>query len=515
MGECFRDAMRWLHTWAGVVVGALLFAIFWMGTLSVFDKEIDRWMMPDTRLPPGASISLDRAAATARQAASAASRWRFMLPTARAPLLRLYYADAAGKPRFRDFHPASGRLLPDQGTLGGSRFIFPFHFSLHLKWRSIGYWLVGLAAMAMLVLLVSGVVIHRRIFKEFFTFRPARRLPRSTLDLHNLTGVAALPFHFVMTLSGLVIFVNIYFPQAPALAYPETGNPRAAFVEEAYGDFSRAAAGEPGRLSSVNAMIARAEAGWPGSHARSVEVFHPGDAASYVEVRRAHQDSITMNLDKVYFDAGSGEILHRSEAAPVLSAQRFVSGMHFIQFDHWPLRWLYFALGLSGCVMIATGFLYWLEVRRKRHAARGMPGVRIVAGLTVGSVTGIVAATFAFFVANRLLPLDAAFAGYERAALEVWTFCLAWLGAFAHAWLRPRNAWREQCRGIAGLALSAVALNAATTGDHLFSTLVERNWPVAGMDLMLLAAAALAVWAARRHATAAGEAARRRKKARA
>ncbi len=50
MEPTFRASMNWLHTWAGVVLGGLLFAIFWMGTLSVFDREIDRWMAPMTRL---------------------------------------------------------------------------------------------------------------------------------------------------------------------------------------------------------------------------------------------------------------------------------------------------------------------------------------------------------------------------------------------------------------------------------------------------------------------------------
>ena len=59
-----RRSMSWLHTWAGVVLGSLLFAIFWMGTLSVFDREIDRWMMPATRIAaPAEPVSLDAAAA--------------------------------------------------------------------------------------------------------------------------------------------------------------------------------------------------------------------------------------------------------------------------------------------------------------------------------------------------------------------------------------------------------------------------------------------------------------------
>lgn len=47
------------------------------------------------------------------------------------------------------------------------------------------------------------------------------------------------------------------------------------------------------------------------------------------------------------------------------------------------------------------------------------------------------------------------------------------------------------------LALAAVLLNWITTGDHLLHTLTEGYWPVAGMDLFLLAGATVATLAAR------------------
>jgi len=483
-----------------VVLGALLLAIFWMGTLSLFDREIDRWMQPDTRLAVSpASVELDRIAeGAAKVVPGDARRWQFMLPTGREPVVRLVYQTESGEFLSRHLHPAKGAALPEQGSLAGTGFVFPFHFSLHLKWASLGYWLVGLAGMAMLVLLVSGVIIHRKLFVDFFTFRWQRRPPRSSLDMHNLGGVLGLPFHFVITLSGLIIFFNIYFPQAPDLAYGAKDNPRSAFVKESFGIFSRPAAGAPGGLASLEAMSARAEAEWSGGKPHFVRVWHPGDAAGYVEMHRSFANRVSMNRDQIYFDVTTGEVLHRSEAPPVMSAQRFISGIHFIQFDHWPLRWLYFVLGLSGCVMIATGYIYWLETRRKRHAKLGLSGVRLVEGLTIGSVTGIVIATLAFFIANRLLPLGASFAGHERAALEVWAFYLVWLTTFAHAWLRPGRAWREQCWAIAALALLAPVLNAITTGDHLIKTLLDGYWPVAGMDLLLLACAVVAACAARR-----------------
>ncbi|GGB99328.1 iron uptake protein [Oxalicibacterium flavum] len=502
----FRRAMAWLHTWAGVVIGSVLFAIFWMGTLTVFDQEFDRWMQPGTRIAaPAAPVSLDRTVLPAVTAlADGNLQWGVRFPDERTAHLRLFARKADGEFVTRAVDGTTGTLIAEQGSLAGTGFFFPFHFHLHIDWLGLGYWLVGLAGMAMLVLLVSGVIIHKKIFADFFLFRPKKYLQRASLDLHNLTGVLGLPFHFLITLSGLIIFVQIYFPQAYEGAYGTGKQAQAAFQIEAIGRYTRPRLEQPGQLASLDAMVAEAERLWPGGKATFVRVWHPGDAGAYVEVRRSYAHEVTMNLDQLYFDGQTGALLYRFEARPVVGVHRFISGMHFIQFNHWGLRWLYFLAGLSGCVMIATGFLFWLESRRASHAKKGLSGVRVVEALTVGSVSGIVLATMAYLVVNRLLPLDTHFAGQARAELEVWVFYLVWLGTFFHAaWRRAeapgqpaRRAWSEQCWAIAALALLAVVLNAVTTGDHLVRTLMRGDWQVAGLDLMLLLGAALAAWAA-------------------
>lgn len=88
--------------------------------------------------------------------------------------------------------------------------------------RDLGIWTIGLAAMAMLVALISGIVIHKKFFKDFFTFRPAKG-QRSWLDAHNATAVLVLPFHLMITYTGLVIFYLIYMPAAGA---PRSARPR-------------------------------------------------------------------------------------------------------------------------------------------------------------------------------------------------------------------------------------------------------------------------------------------------
>ncbi len=491
--------MTWLHTWTGVVLGGVLFAIFWMGTLSVFDREIDRWMAPATRfaMPAEPAMSIDDLRSFYDIAVAAGSPvWGVTLPTERVPTLRASWREGAGSvERFLD--PATGAVLADAGTLGGTRFLYPFHYMLHVRVGQIGYWCVGLAGMAMMALCVSGVIIHRRIFTDFFTLRADRKPRRLILDLHNATGVLGLPFHFVISLSGLAIFSSLYFPSAWLVAYD--GDQR-AFFTEAYGTIRLPRAGRPGGMASFDAMAAGARRLWGDGPLRYVIVRNPGDAKAVVEIARLDPGSVSSTYDVAFFDGPTGILIgHRTGTPPVLSVERFLSGLHLIQFRHWTLRWLYFWLGVAGCVMIATGYLFWLESRRQRHARLGLRGVRVVEGLAVGSVTGIVIATLAFFVVNRLLPPGATVLGQSRAALEVWTFYLVWLATFAHAWLRPGRAWAEQGWIVAALAAAAALLNWITTGDHLGVSLSHRSlWPIAGMDLLLLVGAVIAAFGTRR-----------------
>ncbi|MGC4097110.1 MAG: PepSY-associated TM helix domain-containing protein [Nitrospira sp.] len=492
MESSFRRSMDWLHTWAGVLFASLLFAIFWMGTLAVFDREIDRWMMPMTRLPVvDQTVSVDQLRPFLDIAAATKSpNWSVTFPTDRQPVLTVNWRK--GEERVRHYvDPATGVLLPDPGSWAGTQFLYPFHYMLHVKLWDLGMWVVGLAAMGMLALAVSGIVIHRNLIADFFTFRAQANPRRSILDLHNITGVLGLPFHVLITLSGLIIFFANYFPTGWQAMYPT----RDAFNADAFGTYSRPKLNHPGSLVSLDTMMRDAQRIWKGGMPTQLTVFHPGDAAAYVRILRFPEDRVMHHPDSVFFDGATGDLLQQNSAPrPVMTMQRFLSGLHFIQFQHWTLRWFYFVLGLSGCVLMATGLLFWLEARREPHASSAPASVRLVEGITIGSVTGLIIATLAFFVVNRLLPLGMTMLGYERTALEAWIFYLTWLGTFAHAWLRPPHAWIEQCRAIAGLALAAVLLNWLTTDDHLFASMASRTlWPVAGMDLLLLMGA-LTAW---------------------
>ncbi|WP_311220724.1 MULTISPECIES: PepSY-associated TM helix domain-containing protein [unclassified Acidovorax] len=534
----FRLSMAWLHTWFGLVMGFVLMVVFFFGALSVFDREIDRWAIPQTRFEPQPMPSFDRMLQPilqgmqpdpdnieqAKSRVNGAIAKEFPVvsswgayTTHRDPVLGIfasYELPHAKDPEdvvwgSRTIDPRNGQLLPNDHLKIGSQFFYPLHYSLNFNWKNLGTWIVGFAALIMLVALVSGVVMHRKIFRELFTFRPKKHMQRSALDLHNLTGVVALPFHFIFAFSGLVIFGGTYFPITHTQLEPlhelhekheaaETGLPH-----------DRAGFAAP--LASVDAMVAEAQRRWAASGKAGdvgfLNVRHVGDANGYVSIYRAGTDRIALVGDGIHFKASTGDVLRVDPPqTAVASVNTFLTGLHLQHFRHWLLRWLYVLGGLAGCICIATGFIFFVEKRKRQHAKQGSSGARWVDAFAVATVTGMLLATLSMLIANRLLPAEMPTGWAGKGTWEQYTFWAAWVLAFLHgiwrtapvAQARMAPAWHEQCWAIAVLAVAAVLLNWVTTGDHLLRTIGAGYWPVAGLDLAILTSAAIAVLAARR-----------------
>ncbi|WOA31110.1 PepSY-associated TM helix domain-containing protein [Alloalcanivorax xenomutans] len=534
MFQNFRLAMAWVHTWFGLFLGFVLMVVFFFGSLSVFDREIDRWAIPESRFEPQPMPSFDEilkpvfedmqpsreSVDQMRSRVDGPMPEHFDTPvrwgaytTHRDPVQGLfagYQVPNAHNPDelvwgTRTIDPRTGESLPDDQLKIGSRFFYPLHYSLNLHWKDLGYWIVGLAALIMLVALVTGVIMHRKLFRELFTFRPNKSNQRSILDLHNLTGVVALPFHFMFAFTGLVIFAGIYFPVTHTQLEPLHDLHEVVESQETGLPHERSGVAAP--IASVDAMVAEAQRRWAARDMAGDVGFlalqHVGDANGYVSIYRAGTDRIALTGEGIHFNASTGEVLR--EDPPPSTVERideFLTGLHLQHFRHWLLRWLYVLGGLTGCACIATGFLFFVEKRKRQHAKRGQIGSRVVDALAVTTVTGMLIATLGILIANRLLPVNLP----ARGDWEQYCFWGVWVLAMAHAFWRTAPvaqgklapAWREQCRAIAVLAVVAVVLNWVTTGDHLLKTLSAGYWPVAGVDLFMLASALVAVFTARR-----------------
>ncbi|WXL24346.1 PepSY-associated TM helix domain-containing protein [Ectopseudomonas mendocina] len=500
MKHNITQSLSWLHTWSGLVFGWALVAIFLTGTLAVFDKEINLWMQPEV---PTQTVDREQAVATAikhlRTHHADESSWQVALPSERSPRLAVSAGEQQGGGGGRGnamtvLDPATGEVITPRQTAGGN-FFFRFHYTLHFP-RNIGIWVVGFMAMAMLAAIVSGIVIHKKFFKEFFTFRPNKG-QRSWLDYHNASGVLLLPFHIMITYTGLVIFFLIYMP-APMDALFD--GDRQAYQAAMRGD-STAGAQHQGERGAQRQQGGRGEQGAGGQRgqrqqrqqAERVPLMDRTDDIDFMAlIARAEADLGSLsgfnlkrsaNGDAVFegrpvlgnvieltkgrsmsLNALTGEVIRPApDSVGATLVQRVLAGLHFAQFGGYPMRWVYFICGMISTAMMAGGLILFTVKRRRRYAKESRParsGYAFIERVNIAIVAGLMIACVGMLWANRLLPVELT----ARPNAEVNAFFALWGLSFVHTSLRPwMQAWREQL-WVGALLMLALPLANALNG---------------------------------------------------
>jgi uncharacterized iron-regulated membrane protein len=490
MKATFRQSMAWVHTWTGLLLGWVLFFIFLTGTAGYFDTEIDRWMQPEQSLsapPVSTAHAIGVGLHRLQTHAPHAERWFVAPPNDRNnPNLRIYWEEPPGRNGHRRVERrevidlATGEPVSFRAT-GGGQLLYRMHYELHYLPSIAAHWIVGVAAMFMLVAITAGVIVHRKLFADFFTFRPCKGR-RSWLDAHNIFGVLALPFHLMITYSGLIFFSYLYMAPVIAVVYPDDG--RQGFLAEMSSSNMRSeAAGTAAPLSPIQPLLTEAERRWGRHQIREIDIRYPGDSNARIILRR-DQSGLVRRGELLVFDGVNGALLEAIE--PALSVPRALRetllGLHEGLFAGPALRWLYFLSGLMGTAMIGAGLVLW-TVKRRRKSGETF-GFGLVEALNLGTIVGLPIAIAAYFWANRLIPVGVP----DRAAWEAHAMFVAWAAMLAHAFIRPaRRGWSEQLWVAAGAFGLIPVLNALTTERHLGVTLPACVWELAGFDLTMLA----------------------------
>ncbi|VVE80727.1 PepSY-associated TM helix domain-containing protein [Pandoraea sputorum] len=510
-----RQTMSDLHTWSGLLVGWLLYAMFLTGTVSYFKDELSQWMRPEVphrqSLPDPAMVAQNVGDQLVTLAAGS-PQWSIYLPTERNPVAGVFWRNPpapkvagtgetnAPRRTFEEatFDPSTGQTLKARETLGGD-FFYRFHFQFHPLPVLWGRWLAGFCAMFMLVAIVSGVITHKKIFVDFFTFRWGKG-QRSWLDAHNALSVFGLPFHLMITYTGLVTLMAMYMPWGAQTAI-KTPTERAQLSAQlsAFPQPGKAT-GENAPLSPLAPMVREAQARWGANDVGRVTVTHAGDAAARVAVTRGESTRVSISPQYLLFDGTTGKLIDVHEGVgPAAETRGVMYALHLGRFSDLHLRWLYFLVSLGGTAMVGSGLVMWTVKRRSKLPDPTRPhfGFHVVERVNIAAIAGLSIAMTAFLWGNRLIPADA----LKRSVTEVDVFYWVWAATLLYALVRPaKRAWVELLWfGAAVLALLPV-LNAVTTSRGLWHSLTTGDWVYAGVDLMLWAFAALHAWLAIRTA---------------
>ncbi|MDY6946781.1 MAG: PepSY-associated TM helix domain-containing protein [Pseudomonadota bacterium] len=505
MRASLRQSMAWLHGWSGVLVGWMLYAVFVTGTLSYFRQEISHWMRPELGAAQVHPDAIARALRILEERAASSPRWLVNAPESRQPTLRIGWTitPERGQPdsmlrRFEslELNPLNGEELHGRRTLGGD-FFQQFHSELSLSPPDWGRWIVGACAMFMLIAIASGVITHRHIFKNLFTFRLGKG-QRSWLDAHNVVGVLALPYHAMITYTGLITLMLMYMPAAVDASYGyDTGEFFAEFLPNPE---PAVPTGHPGRLAPIEPLLQEASRRWDGASPVSINIEHPTDAGSRIYMRRSDIGRVSSNPQALIFEGVSGKVVFASpEPGAAMSTHGVLRGLHLANFSPGAMRWLFAFCGLLGTAMVATGVILWSVKRAPSATSKlGRLNYRVLEILNLGTIAGIWLGVAAYFWANRLLPIELEF----RSTWEVRCFFIVWALSYVAAAVQQRRlAWPTQFAVGATLFALLPIVNALTTSTHLGHSLPQGLWLYAGFDLAMLMIAVLlglAAWSSHR-----------------
>ena len=497
MKDSFFRSMTWLHTWVGLLACWIVFTIFFTGTISFFRDEINLWNQPavhnvkaqNERIEAQKQQLIHSVNYLAQHAPNSPS-WRVTLPEPRVNYLEYGYAKPKAPEQRRSqfittqLNPNTMQPLePFRETKGGG-FFYQVHYQLYYLDALTGRWVVCIASFFMLIAIITGVVIHKRIFKDMFNFR-LNKGSRTWLDAHTVCSVLALPFHLMITYTGIITLIFMLFPYAAQSTYK---NGMRDFFNDVTprNTITNTAAGNA-QMVTVNQILDRVYTKWPTADITRMQIDKPNMAASTVTVYVSAKKEFRDQIPRLIFSGVTGELVAQSDESLTASKALYESlnSIHTARFADPILRWLYVLGGIAGCVMIASSCILWAKRIRERAKSDKKPsfGLKLVEGLNLTTIMGLPLATCGFFLANRLISPEAA----GRADKEVLAFFLTWLAVAVIALLkRDKLQWRVMA-AVNGLAcLSVPIVNMLTTNGNIVSYLMHKQWALFTFDALFL-----------------------------
>lgn len=355
------------HGWLGLAFAALIYLICLTGAVAVFAPELRQWEQPAPRVQTLTDAALTQVAAEAAARARAegvTEAIQIFPPDEWTSRLGVRWVHRDGRD-VRWYADSAGRLVQRAHT-PWTDFVAGLHADLRLPgpW---GEYVVGLIGVALLASIVSGVLAHPRILRDAFHLRLGGDKRVQDADVHNRIGVWALPFHFVVTLTGA--FLGLAGLIVTGLAFAAYGGDTGRAVEAVLGP-QAAVTGRPAPLPDFAAIRARVLDMTAGAEPRFIVVERFGTTGQLTQYDAAAPGHLAA-AERYFFDAQDRFLRTAGGADGPVGMQLYaaVTPLHFGTFGGLAVKAAYLLLGLGLCWVTSTGVTIWLARRR----ARGRP----------------------------------------------------------------------------------------------------------------------------------------------
>lgn len=375
-----------VHGWSGILLGLLLYAVVLTGMAAVFAEEIGAWSAGHVARQSAFERPIDGplqalAARTPAQFREDADLFEIgdrnlgvffhrheIAPNGELINRGVYYQlDRDG--RIASEQRGTGEaLFGPRNDDALSHFLVDTHVRLHVPdpW---GLLLTGILGLAMLVAAISGLLIHRHLFKDIFTLRRKASPVLIDRDRHSVAGTWSLPFAFILAFTGS-FFSFFGTIGVPIVAMAAFGGDQQALSETVFGNPGKPDP-RPLATGSLDRIAADAVAR-TGDVPTFVSIEHFGRADAAVTTFHSPRAGDIAPVALVY--SGATGAFEREK--PSIGTKPSIGGtlaaimgpLHFGNFAGVLSKAVWFGLGFAMCYVTLTGLRLWLA--RRREGAR-------------------------------------------------------------------------------------------------------------------------------------------------
>ena len=367
----FRPALRRVHLWLGLSLGALFALLGLTGSALVFYIEIDAMLNPPTAAAAGpdapdwSSPKWDRALAAGRgRWSNPAGSWSFEATGAGGDIAARYYPPAHGHghhhaPRKMVWFTPDGARIVRAEPWGGYAMSWIYELHANLLVGEPGRQVAGWSGVAALLLLVTGIIAWwpRGSWRKALSLKRGAAPIRRLYDLHKIPGVWSMLLLFLLAGTGAL------------LALPEV---KASVLTAIAGAPDERPAPQSSASAGAQISIAQALA----AARRAV----PDGRLAFIDVPAAGTDPFRMRIQVpgdphrrfpasyVYVDQYSAAVLavhdvRRGHASAGIA--KWIRALHDGSIGGLGGRALAVVLGIIPALLFITGFLRW---RRRKDA---------------------------------------------------------------------------------------------------------------------------------------------------
>jgi uncharacterized iron-regulated membrane protein len=487
-----------VHGWSGILLGLILYAVILTGTAAVFADEIGIWSAGHVSTvsaferPIGPTIE--------RLGAQTPSKYHEGVDLFEVgdhdlgAFFHRHETDPDGQFVSRGIYyqvDRDGRVVDRKAGTGEdvfgprnddalSHFLVDTHVRLHIP-NPWGLLLTGILGLAMLVAAISGLLIHRHLFKDIFTLRRRGNPVLFNRDRHSVAGTWSLPFAFVLAFTGS-FFSFFGTVGVPIVAMAAFGGDVQALNDTVFGN-----PGKPDLRPVATSGLDRVTSDAirrTGEIPTFITVENFGRADAKVTTFHPPEERGVVPISLLY----SGADGHFLQVKPTIGATPSAGGtlaaimspLHFGNFAGLLSKAVWFGLGFAMCYVTLTGLRLWVVRRASEARALGWLD-RMVTIVGLGLPFALLCTAATFFLASS--------AGQAL----FWTpagFLIASAAVILGGFLMPdREKLAPLLEGAIGVLMLALPLLRLLMGGPGWGAVISEGQPIiAAVDMALLLA---------------------------